>query len=180
MKKQQLSLVLCSALLVLAVSPSTRAKKIQPSLPIKAAVRKVSIPVPNVIFGEKEMDLFVRTIWAEARGEKHEGMVAVAEVILNRMRKPNAWSNSLEGVVKARLQFSCWNAADPNQRLIASLSPNSKEYKKAKRAAIEALKGSRLAARADHYHAVQVRPSWAEGVEPCARVGQHVFYLIKA
>jgi spore germination cell wall hydrolase CwlJ-like protein len=31
---------------------------------------------------------------------------------------------------------------------------------------------------ATHYHARQIRPGWAEGVNPSAVIGNHIFYQL--
>ena len=47
---------------------------------------------------QNDRDLLARVVSAEARGEPYEGQVAVAAVILNRMRDPH-FPDSLQGVI---------------------------------------------------------------------------------
>jgi N-acetylmuramoyl-L-alanine amidase len=80
------------------------------------------------------------TMWAEARSEGRAGMNAVGHVIMNRVRN-DRWGDSVQGVVKADRQFSCWNARDPNlkkmqemwqlDQRIAKLEPYSDEWNNA-------------------------------------------------
>lgn len=71
------------------------------------------LPVPNAAI-EEQPDAIVlfMTLWGEARGEGALGILAVAHVILNRMRK---YAKTAREVCLQPLQFSCLNAADPNR-----------------------------------------------------------------
>ena len=71
------------------------------------------------ILRHKEADILARTIWGEARGEGVEGMKAVANVVLNRVKISKDrggfwWGNDITSVCKKPFQFSCWNKSDPN------------------------------------------------------------------
>lgn len=57
-----------------------------------------SITVPNSPFTAAQKDLMARLVHAEAVGEPYAGKVAVATVILNRIKSPN-FPNTLNGVV---------------------------------------------------------------------------------
>src|SRR5512134_3045692 len=59
-----------------------------------------------------DLSVMARTVYGEARGEPHEGRLAVAHVILNRARA-GGWFGA--GVSEVCLQFSCWNPGDPNR-----------------------------------------------------------------
>lgn len=52
-----------------------------------------------------EIDLLARLVRAEARGESFEGKVAVAEVVLNRV-KDKRFPDSITGVIYQKSQFS--------------------------------------------------------------------------
>lgn len=49
-----------------------------------------------------------RTLYGEARGAGAEGMIAVANVIKNRVRTPGWWGRDLISVCRTPDQFSCW------------------------------------------------------------------------
>lgn len=51
------------------------------------------------------------TIWAEARGERIEGKVAVGCVVRNRLKHPTRFGVSFVDVCLAPAQFSCWSDA---------------------------------------------------------------------
>lgn len=52
-----------------------------------------------------DLRLLASIIWCEARGEPYEGMVAVGEVVLNRVNSP-AYPDTIFGVIFASGQFS--------------------------------------------------------------------------
>lgn len=54
---------------------------------------------------EDEIDLLSRLVSAEARGESYEGMVAVANVVLNRLRSPKWKPDTIEAVIFEPRQF---------------------------------------------------------------------------
>lgn len=75
----------------------------------------------------EERDAVIKTVYGEARGEGEAGMLAVAHVIRNRMMD-HRWPSNAVSVVQQRLQFSTWNANDPNAEKIRNLSPKNKFY----------------------------------------------------
>ena len=52
-----------------------------------------------LIDDNNEIDLLARTIWGEARGEGQTGMQAVANVIMNRVKKGGWWGATVQDVV---------------------------------------------------------------------------------
>lgn len=85
-----------------------------------------------------DVDILVAalTVHGEARGCTHKGRVAVAYSLVNRAKAANWWGkgvapyadHSLAAVCLKPFQYSCWNANDPNYRLLATLQA---EYRKA-------------------------------------------------
>lgn len=76
------------------------------------------------------LDLLSRLVYGEARGEPYEGQVAVAAVVLNRVKSPS-FPNTVAGVI---YQNGAFNVVDDGQ---INLSPNST----ARKAAQDALNG---------------------------------------
>ncbi|MCI9017082.1 MAG: spore cortex-lytic enzyme [Clostridia bacterium] len=76
------------------------------------------------------VNLLARVVYGEARGEPYEGQVAVAAVVLNRVKNPN-FPNSISGVI---YQKGAFDAVSDGQ---FNLNPNST----AKKAAQDALNG---------------------------------------
>jgi hypothetical protein len=67
-----------------------------------------------------DAQILALTLWAEARGEGRDGLIAVAWVIRNRVENPGWWGKSYRGVCLKPKMFSCWNpGTDPNhERLL--------------------------------------------------------------
>ena len=128
-------------------------------------------------------EVFAGTLFGETRGCGRAAMENVAQVILNRAA--DKWdAGGVVGVCLAPLQFSCWNASDPNRAKILAAPGNRAE------AAMWALcldvAGLALEERnpdrvsgADCYYArsIPAPPYWAR---PPARLlfadGSHVFW----
>ena len=87
-------------------------------------------------------DILARTIVGEARGEGHTGMVAVANVVMNRVAKPSWWGRTVKDVCLKPYQFSCWNVGDPNRAIILNLGPDYGIYNDALAIAQKACAGS--------------------------------------
>lgn len=119
----------------------------------------------------------LRTLYGEARGEPPEGQLAVAHVFLNRM-KDGRWGGSLATVCLARLQFSCWNASDPNRPLMAALQDDGAELAKLWPILEQARTGKDPTNGATHYFSDTMikPPEWAVGATFCGQVGRHKFY----
>ena len=127
---------------------------------------------------DQETEIFAKTIYGEARGEGLPGMEAVANVIMNRVKKPSWWGKTVREVCLKPFQFSCWNPNDPNRvKLTEDLSADPIFQvccRIAKRALCGLLpdktKGS------THYHALSINPKWASALAPNVQIGQHLFY----
>jgi N-acetylmuramoyl-L-alanine amidase len=110
-------------------------------------------------------------LYHEARGEGPEGMMAVAQVTMNRVHHPD-WPDTICEVVKQPAQFS-WVADNP---------PKPKEraaWTTAKLIAVEMLLGEAdpvLDHRALFYHASSVSPKWQDHLDPLGQIGNHHFY----
>lgn len=125
-----------------------------------------------------ELEVMAKTLYGEARGEKSEGMEAVANVIVNRAKNPCWWGTDIKSVCLKPQQFSCWNENDPNSRILARDLSGDVVYgvclNVAKRAIAGVLRDNTHGAT--HYHTKAVKPKWAEFQAPCAVIGNHLFY----
>ncbi|MBO6890710.1 MAG: cell wall hydrolase [Roseibium sp.] len=135
-------------------------------------------PLPLSVGTKKEQRCLAEAIYFEARGEVEEGQVAVAQVVLNRVKNP-AYPNSICGVVyqnrhkRNRCQFSF--ACDGIKDRISSKAA----WKTAQRLTKEVLDGKRYLKMVDastHYHATYVNPRWAKSMAKRGQVGLHIFY----
>ena len=135
-------------------------------------------PLPLSVGEKKEQRCLAEAIYFEARGESEEGQVAVAQVVLNRVKNP-AYPKSICGVVyqnrhkRNRCQFSF--ACDGIKDRISSKGA----WKTAQRLAKEVLDGKQYSKMVDastHYHATYVNPRWAKSMAKRGQVGLHIFY----
>ncbi|HLF96155.1 MAG TPA: cell wall hydrolase [Methylococcaceae bacterium] len=125
-----------------------------------------------------DIDTLARTVWGEARGEGREGREAVASVVLNRLKNPARFGNSIEKICLQPFQFSCWNANDPNRPQLENADASDPVFAECLAIAQAAAQG-RLADSvlgADHYHTDGVSPDWSRGKVPCVTIGSHLFY----
>ena len=130
-----------------------------------------------------DKDLLARLIFGEARGETTEGKVAVANVVINRIksRKPHygASGGSLTGVALKAWQFSCFNKDDPNLSLLAD-PPNDLLFQQCFTIAGLALLGllvDNTYGSTLYYNPQVAAPKWAETTVFKCRIGRHVFHM---
>ena len=115
---------------------------------------------------------WARTIYGEARGEPHEGRLAVAFVSYNRAQISR---RTVAQECLKRQQFSCWNPIDPNRSLLLRLQ--GKDLSDYFLLIDQVLAGIVDPSHgATFYHTLAVSPPWSHGETPCAQVGHHVFY----
>lgn len=119
-----------------------------------------------------------RAVYFEARSESELGQLAVAEVILNRVKSPN-YPNSICGVVfqgsnrhtGCQFSFACDGRTDKPKY--------GKAWRQAKRVAGRAMSGKnqiKVISTATHYHADYVKPRWARAMNRLIKIGNHIFY----
>ncbi len=122
----------------------------------------------------QDIDIAVRTIAGEARGEPYIGQVAVGCVILNRWRL--GMGKSLFETCLQPYQFSCWNTKDPNRRYISQMRTSHKVYQTAMRALMEAIEDPLRHGSITHYHNERITPDWAKSMVMVIQIGAHKFY----
>lgn len=126
-----------------------------------------------------DIDILARTIYGEARNQRHMGKEAVAWVVLNRLNKRSWYGDTIAGVCLKPWQFSCWNADDPNADKIRGVTLDNGDFQDCYLAALAVLKGfpaELFHFSATHYHHRDIKPSWAQGKEPMAMIQDHMFY----
>lgn len=130
---------------------------------------------------DREKWCLATAIYFEARGEAYRGQVAVAQVVMNRV-KDHRYPDTICGVVfqnqnkRNSCQFSF--ACDGIPEVISEREP----WVQAEDIADRYLKGELYlteVASATHYHATYVRPAWAPRMEKVTQIGLHVFYKFK-
>ena len=114
---------------------------------------------------QADVTLLARTIHGEARGEPYRGKVAVAAVILNRVKHAE-FPNSVSGVV---YQMGAFDAVADGQ---INLTPDSDAY----RAAKDALNGWDPSGGAIYYYNPKTAVSkWIRSRPIITTIGRHVF-----
>ncbi|RMF03345.1 MAG: cell wall hydrolase [Alphaproteobacteria bacterium] len=154
----------------------------------KKPAGKVKLPRGLVFKGETEAEYQARqrrclatAIYFEARGESERGQLAVAQVVMNRVRS-SLYPDTICGVVfqgqlrrsGCQFSFTCDGRADV---------PREKEqWIKANQLAEKVTSGKvwlEEIGHATHYHATYVRPKWRRQMDHIKRVGRHIFYRVR-
>jgi N-acetylmuramoyl-L-alanine amidase len=124
-------------------------------------------------------DIMARTLCGEARSEGDQGMIAVANVIMNRVAKGGWWGDTVKDVCLKPYQFSCWNENDPNRAVILNLDAGYSIYRDALGIAQQACAGSLTDitnGSTSYYAKGTPEPKWAFGKDTCAVIGRHLFF----
>lgn len=136
-------------------------------------------------YNEIAVDVLARTLWGEGRSEGQRGMEAIASVVLNRVAVADErggywWGKDIVSVCQKPYQFSCWNRSDPNYKKLLAVTDKDVYFATALRIARRAVAGTLpdSAYGATHYHTKAVAPFWAEGADPVAIIGAHIFYRL--
>lgn len=135
-------------------------------------------PLPANVWDDKEQNCLAEAIYFEARSEPRKGQIAVAQVVLNRVKSP-AYPDSICKVVyqnkdqynECQFSFAC----DGRRDIIFDKAA----FRRAKQIAGEVTSGAAWlddVGTATHYHATYVRPNWASVFTKKAKIGLHVFY----
>lgn len=109
-------------------------------------------------------------IYWEARGESLTGQLAVAGVVLNRV-KSNRYPNNICSVVRQRKQFS-WNSVK-NRVIVEKDAWHSSSVLASKILSREVVISSKFTAT--HFHSIDSNPNW--GIQFHAQIGNHIFYF---
>ena len=135
------------------------------------------------VMADDGRDCLAEAVYFEARSESFEAKLAVANVILERLRRddfPNTickvvhdgvyWKNN---IVKNRCAFSYY--CDGKHERMLNIKAKADAYT----IADFALNGVELhdTLGATHYHAVYVYPKWADEFYFITKIGTHLFYL---
>jgi len=124
----------------------------------------------------RDVACLATNVWFEARGSPFVDKLAVAQVVINRVRDP-AHPDTVCGVVHEPFQFS-WTVDDRPDEVRIHNRIERDAWLDSIVAALTALDGRTpdLAPGATHFHAVGVSPEWAEAFEAIARWGGHHYY----
>jgi len=137
---------------------------------------------------ERALQCLAEAIYFEARGEPEEGQIAVAQVVLNRVRSKLYPSGVCEVVYQnaerpnaCQFSFACDKAAKAVHNVMARVrSPRA--WAKARELAKQVGAGERWlpwVGNATHYHASYVKPRWRRGMVQTSKIGRHIFYRLR-
>jgi spore germination cell wall hydrolase CwlJ-like protein len=125
-----------------------------------------------------EKSCLAQAVYFEARSESMVGQLAVATVILNRVKTEN-YPSSICGVVyqgAARLTGCQFSFACDGQ---SNLPQIDRAWETALAVTTLALANDgkpRIVAAATHYHADYVDPYWSKSMNRLTKIGRHIFY----
>lgn len=126
-----------------------------------------------------DVEVFAYFIWSETRGEKVEGMLAVAHVVLNRVKVRSYYGKTIRDVILKHGHFTCFKEKDPILAQILRLSTGDKEFALCKviaeLAIREHLKNDPTGG-ATHFHKADSNPPWAAQLTYLRQIGNYVFY----
>jgi hypothetical protein len=132
-------------------------------------------------FRKRELRCMATAIYFEARDEPVKGQVAVAQVIMNRIRSP-FYPKTICGVVyqgernRHGCQFSFTCTGKHNS------VKEKPEWATAVKLAKQVIAGEVWldeVGYATHYHATYVHPEWRHELDKITQIGGHIFYKMK-
>ncbi|MBJ6988224.1 cell wall hydrolase [Devosia sp. MC532] len=180
---------------IAGIAPSVEGATVQGSIPMPEAMptqlayARATAPAtvtqlqgtPMADVSDKEMWCLATAVYFEARGEVYRGQVAVAQVVLNRV-KDHRYPNTICGVVfqnqhkRNACQFSF--ACDGIPDTVTERQPWATAEEVAQKVVSGELYLTEVGS-ATHYHASYVRPAWAPRMEKLTQIGLHHFYKFK-
>jgi spore germination cell wall hydrolase CwlJ-like protein len=158
----------------LAIAPAPA--KIEKSFALKPDEKRAVIAQRRVRLAEE--NCLARAVYFEARSETAMGQLAVAKVILNRVKDPN-YPKTICGVVyqgsgrrnSCQFSFACDGMPDDVRQ--PGAWAHSKQIAQRAIAGTDNLK---VMSTATNYHADYVRPRWAHNMKKLVKIGRHIFY----
>ena len=140
---------------------------------VKSSKRQSSIQVENLSQQKKEVInitneellLLSKLVTGEARGESYEGQLAVAAVVINRVKDPR-FPNTIKDVIYQKNAFSVVKDGSIN------MQPTESAYTAEK----EALYGKDPTDKAIYFWNPDIATcKWIKKLNPYMRIGNHVF-----
>lgn len=125
----------------------------------------------------RELNCLAEAVYYEARSERYVGQLAVAQVVMNRVRHP-AWPDTICGVVYegserttgCQFTFTCDGSL--------FREPGGRAWLRSMAVAEHAYLGfgRDVTRTATHYHTVAVDPYWNDSLVHTRTIGTHIFY----
>jgi spore germination cell wall hydrolase CwlJ-like protein len=145
-----------------------------------AAAASIDFEAPRLGLGKneaEEINCLAEAVYYEARSEGATGPMAVAEVVMNRVRDPRFPKTVCDVVYQGHYRdtgcqftFTC----DGSLRH----APNGEAWDRAKAVALNVALGlsKPITHKATHYHTDYVNPYWKAGMVETKVIGTHIFY----
>ncbi|WP_196501793.1 cell wall hydrolase [Aestuariivirga litoralis] len=163
--------------------PAVKRLVSNPALPNPNKQFAVSGPDKQKVMAQRnirmaEENCLARAVYFESRSESDMGQLAVAKVILNRVKNPD-FPKTICGVVyqgsgsrnSCQFSFACDGLADDVK------SPASWAHAKSiAQRAINNDPAIAMLGNATNYHADYVTPRWAHTMRKLIKIGHHIFY----
>lgn len=144
---------------------------------LSAPVAAQPFRLGGALEASRDLECLTQAVYYEARGEGRNGMRAVAQVVLNRVRHP-AFPKSVCGVVfqGAGRRTGCQFSFTCNGSMRGNV--NRAAWDRARAIASSALSGSVYGevGNATHFHTTAVSPQWRSSLVRVTQVGDHLFY----
>ncbi|HEX8644699.1 MAG TPA: cell wall hydrolase [Allosphingosinicella sp.] len=149
------------------------AASISPAAAFSGPLEQQVAAAARVETDDAEQDCLASAVYFEARGEGLKGQLAVADVVLNRVRSER-YPDTVCEVVEQPWQFSFVNATGR----IPEADRSSPAWTKAVAIARIAQTGTARAVDSNvlWYHADYVSPSWGRRLARQDKIGVHIFY----
>jgi hypothetical protein len=140
--------------------------------------------IQDFLPGLSKVSLLQCLLFGEAEGESIDGIVGVGNVVRNRVKHPKwGWGDDWKPVMLKPEQFECFDPGNPrNQPIMDSHKVwHSDTFMRMFRLIAFGIINDYLpdnVCGANHYHAQDSCPYWAEGEDPVKIIGRHLFYLL--
>ena len=152
-------------------------RRVSLNTPFADAAGGSALRLDHALDAARDLDCLTQAVYYEARGEGRDGMKAVAQVVLNRVRHP-AFPKTVCGVVfqgaarSSGCQFSFTCSGVMRGRV------NRAAWNRSRDIATKALSGQVFSGvgSATHFHTTGVAPGWRNSLVQVSQVGQHLFY----
>ena len=155
---------------------SSKKKKVK--IPTRGEHAWVTNKLPKSSYTKQQKTCLANAIYFESRSEPIKGQIAVAQVVMNRVKNPT-YPNTICGVVyqnkhkRNACQFSF--ACDGIRDRILSKKAWDTAWKLSDQVINEEVWLKNVGS-STHYHATYVRPKWARTMKRRGKIGLHIFY----
>lgn len=141
------------------------------------AKKETEIKYSNgVSYTDADVMLLACLIHAEAGGQSYEGKLAVANVVLNRV-KSSKYPDSIKSVIYQSGQFSVAKSGSLQKQLDSFNNYSSKSQKLSIKAAIEALEGANNIGKRMYFHTYKAAAKKGyTSISDSVKLGDHLFW----